>query len=393
MKGGGLVIIGGGHAASELAAHLVQNRYEERIDIVSEENWAPYQRPPLSKGIIDGVQEPDGIGLRPERFYEEKKIGLHRGMKVVRLDPAAREVMLSDGSALGYRHLVIATGAAPVVPPIEGAGLPGVHTLRSLDDALRLREAFLQGGKVVLVGGGYVGLEVAASARRMGLEVEVLEAGPEVMARSVSPLVGAFMRKVHEGKGVRVHLDSMVQRIEGDTRCRSVVTADGAEHPADWVVLGVGAAPRDELGQQCGLDCGRGIHVDEIGFTGRPGVYAIGDCSVIHDGDHAEGVRLESVSGAAGQARRLAAHLSGRPDPGRDVFNFWTHQYEYKVQVAGLTGGDRGIQVAGSMEDEAFAVYHTDQEGRVQAIEAVNSPAAFVRGKAAIRKGEGVPGA
>lgn len=392
MKSGGVVIVGGGHAAAELAAHLVQDGYEERVSIISEEDRAPYHRPPLSKGVLDGAQQPEEIALRPERFYEERGIQLLLGRKVVRVDPQAREVLLDDGSSVRFEKLVIATGAAPVVPPIEGADLPGVCTLRSLDDAISLREAFGRSSRVLLVGGGYVGLEVAASARRMGLEVAVLEAGAEVMSRSVSPTIGAFMRRIHEGKGVEVNLRARVEKIEGDSRCRGVTTADGMVHEADLVVLGVGAAPRDELGVECGLACDRGIRVDEFGFTGVPGIHAIGDCSVIHESGRHEGLRLESVSGAVGQARRLAAHLTGRPDPGRDVFNFWTHQYEYKVQVAGLPGGDWATEIAGNMDEGAFAVYHTDEEGCVQVVEAVNQPSAFVRGKAAIRKGAPVPG-
>jgi 3-phenylpropionate/trans-cinnamate dioxygenase ferredoxin reductase subunit len=385
MEHPSVIVVGGGHAGAQLVTSLIQSGHAGRITLISEEPYVPYQRPPLSKGLLTGEILSESLRIRPERYYRDKGVGLYLGQAVHSFDPVARTVTLSDGQALAYDWLVLATGAEAIRPPLPGAWLPGVHCLRNLEDARLLDSAMHSVDRLVLIGGGYIGLEVAASARKRGLHVDVLEGGDRLMSRSISPETSDFLHRVHEAMGVRIHLNARVISLRGEQRVEAVCLHNGSELESGLVVLGVGARPRTALAERACLDCNEGILVNPIDCrSSYTQILAIGDCAREVTMDGMPGPRMESVGNAMSQARIAAATIMGADPPRTDVPSFWTEQYHHRIQIVGLPGTTEERLLLGDPERGCFAVYHFDAD-RLKAVEAVNHPRAFAEAKQLIR--------
>jgi 3-phenylpropionate/trans-cinnamate dioxygenase ferredoxin reductase component len=366
-----VVIAGAGHAGVLLADALRRNGWTDPIALIGDEPGLPYERPPLSKAYL-GNGGAD-ITLRPASFYAEHRIQLVTGRRVLMLRRRERVVELDDGTRLDYGHLVFATGARCRQLDMPGAGLHGVHTLRTSEDADRLRSRLRPGARVVLVGAGFVGLEIASAAVAAGCDTTVVEIADRVMGRAVSPAISAHATGLHERVGTRVHLRTGVVRIHGSGgTVTGVETTDGSVLPADLVVVGIGVVPNVATARVGGLATAGGILVDEHLRTSDPSISAIGDCAVFPFG--ARRVRLESVQNATDQARCVAARLTGTPRPYRELPWFWSHQGGMKLQIAGLlpAGGSESL-VRGDPASGRFSVL-TYQGRELACVESVNSP-------------------
>ncbi|VCU69083.1 Rhodocoxin reductase [Pigmentiphaga humi] len=370
-----LVIVGGGHAAAQLAASLVEKQYAGQIVLVSDEPHIPYHRPPLSKTLI---KDPEAAlpELKAASFYEQAGIELRLGTRVRAIDRArkALEVSAVQGSGtLAYDHLVLATGATARELPGVPADTPGVHYLRTYAQAQALREALPAAGRVAVLGGGFIGLEIAATARQLGKEVVVFEAMPRLLARSVSPEISAFLLETHRKAGTDIRLDTRVDGLEvADGRAVAVVVR-GEPLPVDLVVAGLGAQPDVELARAAGLDCRDGIVVDATMATADPAVSAIGDCTSFPHPAWPQPLRLESVQNANDQARTLAARLCGEPQPYAAVPWFWSDQGDARLQITGLWRPGYDSVVRPASRGNGFSVLHFEG-AQLRVIESVNSP-------------------
>lgn len=377
-----VVIVGGGHAAGMLAFTLRQKKYDGRVLILAEEPHRPYQRPPLSKAYLAGESKLDALYLKPEHSFAEQQVELQEGVGVEAVDRAARRVQCANGETVAYDRLVLATGSQVRRLPVPGAALAGVHYLRGIADADALRAAFAGNGRLVIVGAGYIGLEVAAIATKAGLHVTVLEAADRVMQRVTGPQVSAFFADKHRSAGVDLRLEAAVSALEddGSGRVAAVTCADGSRFAADVVLVAIGIAPRDELAREAGLACDDGILVNEHALTDDPNIFAIGDCTRHRNLYLAQPARLESVANAVEQARVAAATITGAPAPYDAVPWFWSDQYHIKLQTAGIAHGYDETVVRGSPSDEGFGVFYLRQ-GKLVAVDAVNQPRIFMASK------------
>jgi 3-phenylpropionate/trans-cinnamate dioxygenase ferredoxin reductase component len=382
-----VIIIGAGHAGGALAAQLREQGHRGPLSIIGDEPWPPYQRPPLSKAVLKGEAEIGSLFLKSAAFYQEHGIEVRTGQAVTAIDRTARTVALAGGASLPYDVLVLATGARPRRLDVPGAGLENVLVLRGMEDAQRLKQALQPGRRLAVVGGGYVGLEVAASARALGAEVTVIEREPRLLARVASERLALFYAGMHRARGVNIICNANVSAFEGDGAVAALRLADGRRIDCDVAVVGVGAQPRDELAGACGLACGNGVIVDEDARTSDPAVFAIGDLSCRPLPAYGGRMfRLESVPNALEQARQVACAIVGKPRPAPEVPWFWSDQYDTKLQIAGIPfTADRQV-VRGTPEQGKFAIYHLDGE-RVVAVEAVNSPLDFIAARPFIASG------
>ena len=382
-----VVIVGAGHAGGSVAAFLRQFGFAGPITLVGEEPLPPYQRPPLSKGWLKGEVGADELLLKPQSWYAEAGVDLRLSSPVAALDLDAREVRLADGHAIGWDRLVIATGARARPLPVPGADLYGVLALRDAADAEALKTTLGPGRRLAVIGGGYVGLEAAASARALGADAVVIEREARVLARVACPELSDFFTGHHRAHGVGFELSADITALEEeDGRVSGVRLADGRVLPCDAALVGVGAIPNDEMARAAGLPCDGGIVVDAFARTERPDVWAAGDVTrrpLPHYEDRAW--RLESVPNALEQARLAACAIVGRPYPAPETPWFWSDQYALKLQIAGLPlEADRRV-VRGDPADARFAVFHL-REGRVRAVEAVNDAPAFMTGRQLIAR-------
>jgi 3-phenylpropionate/trans-cinnamate dioxygenase ferredoxin reductase component len=381
MSGPGVVIVGAGHAGGVAAATLRQLGYADPITVVGDEPVAPYQRPPLSKAWLKGEADAGALELRPSSFYAEHNIALILNVKVAAIDRAAKTVTLADGKRLAYDKLILATGSRARPLPIPGADLKGVLFLRSAADAELLKAALGPGKRLAVIGGGYIGLEAAASGRALGAEVTVLEREPRLLARVAVETLSTFFQRYHEAKGVKFELGAQITGLEGEGGAvKGVRLADGRLIPCDEALLGVGVIVNDELAKAAGLDCSNGVVVDATSRTSDPDIYAIGDVTQrpleLYDGMF----RLESVANALEQAKHAAAAIAGAPTPRPEVTWNWSDQYDLKLQIAGMTTDAEDILVRGDPAQAKFAVFH--MKGPViRAVEAVNAPAEFMGGR------------
>ncbi len=377
-----VLIIGAGHAGGSAAALLRQYGHEGPIVLAGQEPAAPYQRPPLSKAWLKGEADMDALLLRPESFYAEQDIELRTGATATAIDRDARTVTFEDGSAETYDVLILATGSTARRLAIAGADRPDLLELRTMAHAERLKAALGPGRKLAVVGGGYVGLEAAASARALGAEAVVIERMDRVLARVASQTLSDAFTAYHRKHGVEILTSAEVTRFEP----AGVRLADGRLIEADAVLVGVGALANEGLASAAGLDCGNGVVVDETARTSDPAIYAIGDVAFrpvpVHDGRMH---RLESVPNALEQAKQAAAAIVGRAPPTPEVPWFWSDQYDLKLQIAGLPdGADRQV-LRGDPAGGAFAVFHLKGD-RIVCVEAVNAPAEFMAGRMMIGK-------
>ena len=392
---GGTLIVGASQAGLQLAVSLRQLGDVAPITLVGAEPHPPYQRPPLSKEFLAGTAEPDSLAFRAPSFYAGADIGLVCGERVTDLalhDDGAGVATTASGRRRRFDRLALTVGARPRRLTVPGADLDGITYLRDLADATQLRSRLADASSVVVVGGGFIGLEAAAVARAQGKTVTVVEAGERLIARAVAPLVSEFYRQAHERRGTTVLLSAAVSAFRGDAgRVAAVQLADGRELPADLVVVGVGVVPRTELAERVGLECAGGIAVDAHARTSNPAVVAAGDCTVQpHPLTGVGAVRLESVQNAVDQAGVAAATLLGRLEPRKTVPWFWSNQGDLRLQIAGLAAGyDRHV-VRGNPDTERFSVlYYRGDE--LLAVDAVNTPADYLVVRKALGDGATIP--
>lgn len=374
-----VVIVGAGHAGGTLAGMLRQQKFDGRIVLCGEETHPPYHRPPLSKKYTDDefVQ-----WLKPDSFYADNAIETRLGDPVVHIDRDARTATTASGATLEYTTLVLATGAAPRTLTLPGSDLDGVLSLRTLADATQLREAVHTGSSLAIIGGGYVGLEVAASARARGCEVTVIEREDRVLARVASPELSATLTRFHRNRGTHILTGAEVREITGTAgRVGGVTLADGTHIACDLVLVGVGAIPNDALAREAGIDCLTGIVVDGSARTSDPHVLAIGDVTYrLHD-TLGKMVRLESIPSAVEQAKQAAAVITGAPLPPHEVPWFWSDQFDLKMKMAGMVDPATRAVLRGDPSESSFALFHLDSDGVPVAVETVNAAAEFMAGK------------
>jgi 3-phenylpropionate/trans-cinnamate dioxygenase ferredoxin reductase subunit len=376
-----VVILGAGHAGGTAAALLRQYGHAGPITLVGEEPVPPYQRPPLSKAWLKGEADADSLALKPLEFYAEHGIDFRPSVRATAIHRGDKTVALSDGSTVGYDALIIATGARAIALPIPGAELAGVMFLRTAADAEVLKATVGPGKTLAVVGGGYIGLEVAASGRALGAEVVVLEREPRLLARVACGTLSTFFKDQHEQHGVRFELGATATAFEGrDGRVTGVRLADGRLVACDAVVVGVGAHPNDELAKDCGLDTARGVVVDLEARTSDPAIFAIGDVAHRPMPIYGRMFRMESVPNALEGAKQAAAAITGRPAPAGEVPWQWSDQYDLKLQIAGYAFDVDEILVRGDPATAKFAVFHLKGD-LVQSVEAINAPPEFMMGK------------
>ncbi len=382
-----IVIIGAGQAGAQAVATLRAEGFAGAITMVGDEAYAPYQRPPLSKTYLMGTMERDRLFLKPDAFYTEAKCELMLNVSATSIDRAAKTVVLSDGRSLPYDKLLIATGTRVRKINVPGAGLAGIHYLRSIADVDALRPALGSCKSLAVVGGGYIGLEVAAVARKLGVAVTVFEALDRVMARAVSKPVSAFYEKVHTEAGVVFHLNTGVEAFEGSDRLTGI-RAGGRSFATEVALVGIGVIPNGEIAQAAGLKCADGIHVDPLCATEDPAIFAAGDCTR-HRGRNGDLIRLESVQNAIDQAKHAALAMAGKPTAYREVPWFWSDQYDLKLQIAGLAAPGDDLVLRGDPAQRKFAVFHL-RGGTVAAVEAVNAAPEYLVGRKLIAEGTAV---
>ncbi|MDB6049169.1 MAG: FAD-dependent pyridine nucleotide-disulfide oxidoreductase [Pseudomonas sp.] len=381
------VIIGAGHAGSEAAISLRQNGYTGRIVLVGDEQSLPYQRPSLSKAFLAGSVAAEAILLRPLAIYAKSEIEMRVGTRVTGIDRASHHITLSDGTSLRYTRLILATGSRPRL--LQAPGLPvgkvsaNVHYLRTLADVERLHPQFIGGQRLVIIGGGYIGLEVASVARKAGLEVVVLEASSRVLSRVTAPEVSSFYEAVHRSAGVDIRVNTQIERFTYDasTECVSgIVTCDGATLLLDLVIIGIGVLPNSELAEQAGLEVDNGIQVNEFAQTSDPDIFAIGDCSSHPSPIYSRRLRLESVPNALEQARTAAKAINGMLVPYAPVPWFWSDQYDLKLQMVGLSLGYDQVVMRGSPAKRSFVVFYL-LSGSIIAADCINRSQEFMFAK------------
>ena len=374
-----IVIVGAGQAAAQLILSLRQGGYKEPIRMIGDERYAPYQRPPLSKKFLTERPSANTLYFRPEKFWAEQGVTAEYGLAVDSIDRANKRVTFKGGQA-DYTNLFLSTGTRARPLPVPGTDLSGVFSLRKIDDVRALRGPLDAAQRIVIVGGGYIGLEVAAVARGEGREVTVLEAEDRVMKRVTSPVISEFMQGFHRSRGVDIRLGARLAAIEGDGRVVQVGLVDGTTLPADLVLLAVGAKPNDDLAAAAGLACEDGILVDESGHTADPAIYAAGDCTRFPSRRYGRKLRLECVQNAIDQAKAVAAAMLGKPQPYDPVPWFWSDQYELKLQMAGLSEGYDDARTAGDVAAARFSVEYR-RNGKLIAVDAVNDGRAYMSGR------------
>ncbi|MSO72273.1 MAG: pyridine nucleotide-disulfide oxidoreductase [Rhodospirillaceae bacterium] len=374
-----VVIIGGGQAGGQVALALRQLEFPGTITVVGEEPYAPYERPPLSKSYLAGEVSEERLFLRPQAFYAEKHITLMQRIQATRIDRAARGVQLSSGETLPYTKLVLATGGRVRKMSCPGADLPGIHYLRNIDDVRGFRDRLAPGAKLVVVGGGYIGLEVAAVAIKRGCRVTVLEMLPLVLNRVVAPEMSRFYAGVHRAAGVDVRTSTGVTAFEGRSKVERVICGDTVID-ADLVVIGIGIVPNVELAAEAGLAVDNGIVVDECTRTVDPDVFAAGDCTNHPNSIIGGRLRLESVPNALAQGKAAAGAIMGLGQPHVEVPWFWSDQYDLKLQMAGLSRpGDR-VVIRGVISERKFSACYL-RDGVFVACQAVNMVKDFIQSK------------
>ena len=381
-----LLVIGASYAGLAIAAAAREAGFADSIALAGDEAELPYQRPPLSKGFLLGKAGAH-LPLKAASFFAEAGIAFLPRRHAVTLDRETRQVRFADGSVLGYGQLALATGARAAVLRCEGANLDGVVSLRSLDDAQALSTRLSAAQAIVIIGGGFIGLEVASAAVTLGKQVTVVEAGPRLIGHAVAPEISFYMQGVHERHGVTLRLETSVERIEGEGgTVTAVICADGSRLPCDLVLAAVGAVPNVELAAAAGLAMEDGIAVDAFGRTSDPLIFAAGDCTS-HPNVHAgRRLRLSSVQNANDQGRATGCAIAGRAEPYAAVPWFWSDQYDVKLQMVGLGVPGGQAVLRGSPAEGRFSLFRYDGP-RLVAIESINRPADHMMGRRLIAAG------
>lgn len=374
------VIVGAGQAGSDLATALRQQGYEGNIVMIGDEQALPYRRPPLSKAYLSDEMTQEQLLLKPAATYEKQNIDVRTGVAVTGIDKDAHTVTLDNGDTVKYDKLVIATGGHARRLPLPGAEKPNVHYVRTIADINHMKEQFKAGKRLVIIGGGYIGLEAASVGIKKDLNVTLVEALPRLLARVTGPELSDYYAKVHSSHGVDIRLGAGVEALEGGDTVETVVLADGTRLDADLVIVGIGLIPNTELAEQAGVEVDNGIIVDLHCQSSDPDILAIGDCANHDHGFLQRRIRLESVPNASEGARVAAATICGKDMVHDGVPWFWSDQYDLKLQMVGINQGHDKVVIRGSMEDNNFSAFYL-ANGVVIAVDAVNRPQDFMVGK------------
>ncbi|WP_158813700.1 NAD(P)/FAD-dependent oxidoreductase [Methylocapsa sp. S129] len=389
MSVSSVVIIGAGHAGVQGAASLREEGFDGTIKLLSAEAHLPYQRPPLSKAFLKGAMEAEGLPLRAAQFYSDKGVDLMLGAEATRIDRSANRVELASGRPLDYAHLILATGARQRPLDVPGIDLDGVLVLRDLTDARALRKRLGAARRIVVVGAGFIGLEIAATAANLGREVTIVEVSPRPLARAVSPATSAFFLEAHQAFGAQLLLGVGVVALHGQRGAISAVElSDGALLPADLAIVGIGVLPEDRLARAAGLACDNGIIVNDRLETSDPLISAIGDCALFPSPFVGFPVRLESVQNAVDQARCVARRIVGKAEPYAALPWFWSDQGDLKLQIVGLSHGCDQWVMRGDPQARSFAMFGF-RGGELAAVETVNRPGDHMAARRII--GAGLP--
>lgn len=375
-----VVIVGGGQAAAQLVGRLRSHGFSGHIVLFCAERMLPYQRPPLSKKFLMGALEQDKLLIRKQAYYIGHEVDVRVGCPVLKIDSAARQVVDDNHQTTDYDVLVLATGGRPRSLPMIAAGKPGVHYLRSVNDTLALREQVRDGLRVILLGGGYIGLETAASLRSMGCQVQVLEMQSRVLERTVAPQISQRLFEEHQRQGSQIRCNLGVAGIVGDQRFEGVVTNGGEHIEADLLLVGVGMQANTALAEQAGLECDDGILVDGLGRTSSPDIYAIGDVARPRLSNGLGGARLESVDNAVQSANRAAAAIAGSTVPAKTTPWFWSDQYTNKLQMVGLAPGSATWLERVSLDGQRLSCFCVE-DGRLRAAQCLNAAGDFMVAK------------
>jgi 3-phenylpropionate/trans-cinnamate dioxygenase ferredoxin reductase subunit len=368
-----IVIVGAGHAGVQAAASLREEGFGGRVTLLSNEPDFPYQRPPLSKAFLKGQMELAGLPLRGEKFFDEQRVDLRLGVAATRIDRIARQIELGGGGAAApYDHLILAAGARARVLRVPGLDLGGVFALRAIRDAAAIKEALGPAKRVVVIGAGFIGLEIAATALGLGGEVTIVEIADRPMGRAISPAMSAFFLDAHRAFGARFELGLGVSGLRGQSgRLTEVELSDGRRLPADVAIVGVGVTAEDALALEAGLDCADGVVVDAHLVSSDPAISAIGDCARFPYARLGQALRLESVQNATDQAKHVARRLAGKTEPYDALPWFWSDQGDLKLQIAGLAHGVDQWATRGRPESRAFAIFGF-RSGALEVVETVN---------------------
>lgn len=380
-----VVIIGAGHAGGSVAAFLRQFGFAGSINLIGEESAAPYQRPPLSKAWLSGDTDLETLFLRPNDWYADNGVEMRLDTVVRSIDRTKKTIEIDDNDKLSYDVLVIATGASPRLTGVEGEQLDNIFSLRTVEDAELLKNAISPDSQAVLIGAGYIGLEVAASLRKAGVSALVIEREARSLARVASAPIATFLEQYHKEHGVEFLLEHEIEKFQGNGKVEKLRLKNGSVIDCDIAVVGIGVLPNDGLAREAGLTCENGIVVDEDARTSDPSIFAIGDVSFRPLPHYDCAFRLESVPNALEQARRVAAVLCGRPAPAIEIPWFWSDQYDLKIQIAGLTLECDETVLRGNPASHKFAVFHL-RKGVIRAVEAINAAPEFMMGKKLIGK-------
>lgn len=385
-----ILIVGAGQSAAQAIATLRSEGFGGRIQLFGDEPYLPYQRPPLSKAFLAGETTPERLELRPMPFYEERGIELKLGCRILGIRPGDKTVDCAEGRSWPYSKLLITTGTRPRPLALPGDALAGVHHIRAIRDVERFREEFAPGARLVIIGGGYIGLEVAAKARKLGLVVTVLEAAPRVLARVVAEETATFLTSLHRDHGVVIRTGTSIARFLGSDRLIGVEIEGGEVLPADIALVAIGAVPNVELAEAAGIATGNGILVDASTRTNVPDIYAAGDVACFQSGLYDRALRLESVQNAIDQAKIAARAMLGQTPTYDPVPWFWSDQFETKLQIAGLCQGFTRTEIEGNPAEGRFSLRYF-AENRLIAVDSLNDPKAHLtarRGLAPATPGE-----
>ena len=380
----GMVIIGCGQAGGQAAASLRQEKYEGPITMIGQEPYIPYQRPPLSKQYLSGEQEKEKLSLRQESFYSEKEINLKLETSVLSLDPHNKELQLENGETVTYDKLLVATGGRPRKLEVDGHTLKGIHYLRNIDDVDAIKTQMSTSQNLVIVGGGYIGLEVASVAIKKGLTVSVLEMESRILERVTTDEMSAFYHQLHTDEGVNILTSTQAKAFKGSETVESVVCGDH-EIPADLVIVGIGILPNTEMAEAAGLETNNGLVVDEHCRTSNEHIFAAGDCTNHPNPILNRRLRLESVPNAMEQGRVAASNMLGGSKSYASMPWFWSDQYEHKLQMVGFSKDSDQSVVRGDMESKSFTVFYL-KDGSIIAADSVNNPKEFMASKQLVGK-------
>ena len=382
------VIIGASHAGAQLCVSLRQGGWEGDITLIGDEVDLPYHRPPLSKDFLSGDKAIDDILLRPASVYENANITLKLGTRIDAIDREAKTICTEGGDSLSYDKLILATGARVRHLPVPGAELDGVFYLRDSDDVRAIKNNVEAGKRAVIIGGGYIGLETAASLRKQGMDVTVLEAMPRILQRVTAPELSSFYKRIHNEEGVNILEGVMASEIRQADQALTVDTSCEQSFAADMVIIGIGVIPNIELAETAGLDVGNGIEVNEFCQTSDPDIYAAGDVTWHFNPIYERHIRLESVPNATEQAKVVALHINGNLKAYNSLPWFWSDQFDLKLQIAGLSEGYDDIVIRGDIKGSRnFAAFYFKGD-KILAVDAVNSPREFMFTKMALTKGQ-----